>query len=49
MEDVERMLQEGTLAGDGSSDIGMMLRMKGLWEGCGEMVEGSTGLDIVVG
>lgn len=48
LEDMERMLEEGTLAGDGSSDIGMILRMKGLWEGCGEIVEGSTALDVVV-
>lgn len=49
LEDVERMLQEGTLAGDGSSDVGMILRMKGLWGGCGEVMEGSAGVDVVVG
>lgn len=49
LEDMERMLEEGTLAGDGSSDIGMILRMKGLWEGCGETVEGSAVLNIAVG
>lgn len=34
--DLERLELEGTLAGDGSSDIGMVLRMKGLWSGFGD-------------
>lgn len=31
--DLERLELEGTLAGDGSSDISMLLKMKGLWSG----------------
>lgn len=33
IDDLERMEDEGTLAGDGSSDLGMLLRIKGLWDG----------------
>lgn len=50
LEDMERMQEEGTLAGDGSSDIGMVLRMKGLWSERGEMVpDGSSVTEVVVG
>lgn len=35
MRDLEGLEREGTLAGDGSTDIGMVLRMKGLWSGFG--------------
>lgn len=37
--DLERLELDGTLANDGSSDIGMVLRMKGLWSGFG-LVDG---------
>lgn len=38
LDDMERMQEEGTLAENGSSDISLLLRMKGLgcWEGYGE-------------
>lgn len=49
LEDMERMEEEGTLAGDGSSDIGMVLRIKGLWGGSAEMVDGSGVTGMVVG
>lgn len=41
LDDMERMQEEGTLAENGSSDIGMLLRMKGLgcWEGYGEQAQ----------
>lgn len=37
--DLERLELDGTLANDDSSDIGMVLRMKGLWSGFG-LVDG---------
>lgn len=40
--DLERLELDGTLANDGSSDIGMVLRMKGLWSGFG-LVDGEHG------
>lgn len=39
LDDIEELMAEGTLAQDGSSDFGMLLRMKGLWGFESEVIE----------
>lgn len=39
LDDIEELMAEGTLARDGSSDFGMLLRMKGLWGFESEVIE----------
>lgn len=54
IDDLERMEEYGTLAGNGSSDIGMVLRIKGLWGWAGDerqmdAVDGLASVQVVHG
>lgn len=50
LDDMERLQEEGTLAENGSSEIGMLLRMKGFgcWEGYEGQMQVQAGRTAVV-